>query len=98
MELSKRAFRMRFFRKNFPHGARKDQINFVFWSGWARLRHTRHPGIGSHLNGKSATVRWPLRQQNINPLNPERRLWLEAIPPDWENRWSLFDKYLPADT
>jgi hypothetical protein len=39
----------------------------------------------------------PLRQQNTNPLNPERRLSLENMPAAWENRWSLFDKYLPAE-
>jgi hypothetical protein len=24
-------------------------------------------------------------------------LSLEIIPPAWENRWSLFDQYLPAE-
>lgn len=39
----------------------------------------------------------PLRKQNVNPTNTERRLFVEDIPPNWENRWSFFDKYLPAD-
>ena len=43
----------------------------------------------------------PLRQQNSSPTNRERRLWVTTLirlKPDWENRWSLFDAYLPDDT
>jgi hypothetical protein len=42
----------------------------------------------------------PLREQNTNPTNHERRLSLkrlEDMSSNWENRWSLFDKYLPVD-
>jgi hypothetical protein len=37
----------------------------------------------------------PLRKQIKSSLNKERRLSLTDIPPNWENRWSLFDAYLP---
>ncbi len=30
-----------------------------------------------------------------NPANKERRFWLKAMPPAWENAWELFDPYLP---
>jgi hypothetical protein len=41
-----------------------------------------------------------LRNQNKNDWNKERRLFtrkLEQWQPTWENRWSLFDTYRPAD-
>jgi hypothetical protein len=28
--------------------------------------------------------------------NWERRLYPHDLPPDWENRWSLFDRFLPS--
>jgi hypothetical protein len=36
-----------------------------------------------------------LREQNVNPTNKERRLSLDKVPANWENRWSHFDAYLP---
>ena len=39
-----------------------------------------------------------LREQNKSARNRERRLLVEKVPANWENRWSLFDAYLPADT
>jgi hypothetical protein len=39
----------------------------------------------------------PLREQNKSPDNRERRLFVKDIPLNWEDRWSLFDAYLPPN-
>jgi hypothetical protein len=38
----------------------------------------------------------PLREQNKTSTNPERRLSLDKVPPNWENQRSLFNPYKPT--
>jgi hypothetical protein len=38
----------------------------------------------------------PLREQNTNAHNPERRLHEGDIPPAWKDRWDIFDPYMPV--
>jgi hypothetical protein len=70
----------------------------LVWLGEAATNQPKPPRYWIALKREVGELcAGPLRDQNKNPLNPERRLLVKDTPAEWENRWGLFDVYRPED-